>query len=94
MSKLKKLDISFNKIKNISPFKEISEKNNKIEFINISNNSIENVDILKTNIFPFVKEINLDNNNIIIKDIEEIKEIINKNNNHNNPNLNNLKKRY
>jgi len=44
--KLKKLDLSFNKINNISPFKEISKKKNKIEFINISNNSIENVEIL------------------------------------------------
>jgi len=43
-----------------------------------------------------VKEINLDNNNIIKKDIEEIKEIIIKNNNHNNSNLKDLndKKKY
>ena len=80
--KLKKLDLSFNKINNISPLKELSKANNKIEIINLNNNLIENVEIIKSNIFPFIKEINLDNNNLIQKDIDEIKElIINKNNN-------------
>ena len=42
---------------------------------------IKNVEILKKNIFPYIIEINLDNNNVIKKDIEEIKMIIQNNNN-------------
>ena len=62
----------------------MSKANNKIEIINLNNNLIANVEILKLNIFPFIKEINLDNNNLIQKDIDEIKElIININNIHN-----------
>ena len=73
---LKNIDLSFNKINDIKALKKISENNNKIEKINLNNNLIKNIDILKENIFPYIIEINLDNNNIIQKDLEEIKMII------------------
>ena len=73
---LKKINLSNNKIVSIGSLKEISENNKEIESINLSNNSINNDDILKTNIFPKMKEINLDQNNLLQKDIDEIKNII------------------
>ena len=72
---LKKIDLSNNKIDNIDSLKEISENNKEIECLNLSNNSIDNADILKTNIFPKIQEINLDQNNLLKKDIDEIKNI-------------------
>ena len=75
---LKIINLSYNKIKDISSLKEISENNKGIEKINLSNNSINEVEILKKDIFANIIEINLDNNNLIKKDIEEIKDIIKK----------------
>ena len=72
---LKKIDLSNNKIDNIDSLKEISENNKEIESLNLSKNSIDNADILKTNIFPKIQEINLDQNNLLQKDIDEIKNI-------------------
>ena len=69
---LKKVDLSFNKINNINGLKSISKYNNKIEKLYLNNNMIKDVKILKENIFPNIIEINLDNNNIIQKDIDEI----------------------
>lgn len=63
-------------IVNINSLKEISEKNNELESLNLSGNLIDNADILKKNIFPKMKEINLDQNNLMQKNIDEIKNII------------------
>ena len=73
---LKKINLSNNKIDKIDSLKEISENNKEIESLNLSNNSIENAEILKKNIFPKMQEINLDQNNLLQKDIDEIKNII------------------
>jgi Leucine-rich repeat (LRR) protein len=73
---LKKVDLSFNKINNINELKSISKYNNKIEKLYLNNNMIKDVKILKENIFPNIIEINIDNNNIIQKDIDDIKMMI------------------
>ena len=78
--KLKNIDLSFNKINNINSLKSISKINNKLEKIKLNNNMINDVEIIKENIFPYIIEINLDNNNIIKKDIDEIKMMIINNN--------------
>ena len=78
--KLKNIDLSFNKINNINSLKSISKINNKLEKIKLNNNMIKDVEIIKENIFPYIIEINLDNNNIIKKDIDEIKMMIINNN--------------
>ena len=75
---LKKIDLSYNEINKLDALKAISENNIKIEILYFNNNKIEDVEILKQNIFPNIIEINLDNNNIIKKEIEEIKKIIQK----------------
>ena len=77
---VKRIDISFNKIEDITPIKQLTKNNKKLENLNLGNNEIMDVKILKENIFTTVIDINLDNNNIIKKDIEEIKDIIKKNN--------------
>ena len=74
--KLKNIDLSFNKINNINSLKRISKINNKLEKIKLNNNMIKDVEIIKENIFPYIIEINLDNNNINKKDIDEIKMMI------------------
>ena len=75
--KLKKLNISFNKINNIKSLEEISKNNKGIKEINLRNNEIRDVDILKLDIFPYISKINLENNkNLIQKDIDEIINII------------------
>ena len=77
--KLKKLNISFNKINNIKSLEEISKNNKGIKEINLRNNEIRDVDILKLDIFPYISKINLENNkNLIQKDIDEIINIIEK----------------
>jgi hypothetical protein len=73
---LKFVDLSFNKINNINSFKDFSKKEQKIETILLNNNEINNADIFKVKIFPFIKEINLDENNLLAKDIQEIKDVI------------------
>jgi hypothetical protein len=73
---LKLVDFSFNKIENINSFKEFSEKKQKLETILLNNNKISNADIFKVKIFPCIKEINLDENNLLPKDIQEIKDVI------------------
>ena len=74
--KLKVLDLSYNKIEDISPFEEYSKNEQKIETILLYNNNISNADIFKKKIFPFMKDINLDENKLLQKDIQEIKDII------------------
>jgi hypothetical protein len=73
---LKLVDFSFNKIENINSFKEFSEKKQKLETILLNNNKISNADIFKVKIFPCIKEINLDENNLLPKDIQEIQDVI------------------
>ena len=80
---IKKIDLSFNKIAEIDAIKEIMKKNKKIEIINLENNKIKNIEILKkilNNISNSIKEIKLKNNNIAKKEIEEIYDILDKNN--------------
>ena len=78
--KLKNLDLSYNLINDIQPIKEIIEENKDLKKINLKNNLIKDVTILKENKFSKDIEINLDNNNIIEKDIKEIKDLIINNN--------------
>ena len=74
---LKVLDLSYNKINNINSFEDFSKKEQKIETILLNNNEINNADVFKKKIFPYIKEINLDENKLFPKDIQEIKDIIN-----------------
>ena len=79
LKKLKKLNISFNKINDISPLKNILEKSKNIENIDLSNNSIETINIdefKKMPILKKLKEFNLDNNKKIQKDFDELRKII------------------
>ena len=82
--KVKKLNLSFNKINNINVFEDISKKNKDLEVILLNNNEIENADVFKKKIFKKIKEINLENNRLVKSDLDEIKRIIgdsiNKNN--------------
>ena len=74
--KLKFLDLSYNKIEDITPFEQYSKNEQKIETILLNNNKISNADIFKKKIFPFMKDINLDENKLLQKDIQQIKDII------------------
>ena len=73
---LKLLDLSFNKINDVNSFEDFSKKEQKIERINLNNNEIRNANIFKKRIFPYIKEINLDENHLLDRDIQEIKNII------------------
>ena len=73
---LQLLDLSFNKINDINSFEDLSKKEQKIETILLNNNKISNADIFKVKIFPYIKEINLDENNLLKKDIQEINDAI------------------
>ena len=77
LKKLKKIDLSFNKINNIDSLKGIIENNKDIKIIKLNNNEIRNDQNIKEK-YPCI-ETNLDNNNIIRKDIESIKSSINDN---------------
>ena len=78
---LKDIDLSDNKIENINPIETIMKNNKQLETINFANNNIKNVEVLKKNTITIsIKQINLNNNNIIKKDIEEIYNIIAMNN--------------
>ena len=62
---LRILDISSNKIKDLSSLRSISFNLNKLEKINLSNNKITDIKILNNeDLFPEVQEINLENNYI------------------------------
>ena len=76
ISKLKILDLSYNHIEQITALSNIINNNTELEKINLKNNRISNVETLKNNIPIYVKEINLDENNIIQKDLDEIKLLI------------------
>ena len=74
---VKKLNLSFNKINDIEPLKEISEKNKVLKEIDLRNNEIKDVGILKLNIFPLISKISLENNkNLIEKDLKEILNLV------------------
>ena len=78
---LKDIDLSYNKIENINPIGTIMKNNKQLETINFENNNIKNVEVLKKNTITIsIKQINLNNNNIIKKDIEAIYNIIAMNN--------------
>ena len=78
--KVKKIDLSYNKIQDIKPVKEIFKNNMELKVINLSNNKIKDIKIIKESISKSIIEINLDNNNLIQKDLDEIKELIKNNN--------------
>ena len=73
---LQVLDLSFNKINNINSFKKLSQTKQKIKKIYLNNNNIYDADIFKEKIFKDLVEINLDQNHLLQKDIQEIKDII------------------
>jgi len=73
---LQVLDLSFNKINNIKSFKKLSQTKQKIMKIYLNNNNIYNADVFKEKIFKDLVDINLDQNHILQKDIQEIKDII------------------
>ena len=75
--KLKKIDLSCNKIDDINPFNEILKKNKEMRYINLNSNKINNINLFKQNKFPQLMEIKLDNNNISKKDLDEIKRLTN-----------------
>jgi Leucine-rich repeat (LRR) protein len=79
LPKLQKLDLSFNKIQDITPLGDMMNENRQIQLLNLDNNEIRKVEPLKNNISINVKDISLDNNQLIQKDIEEIKNIISEN---------------
>ena len=76
---LKKVDLSFNKINDILPLEELIENDINILQINLSNNNINRVNISKKISQTRNIEINLDNNNVILKDIEDIKHLLKNN---------------
>jgi len=69
--KLKKIDLSFNKLSNINKNKINTEKKE----IDKSKNN-EKINSIESYRFPFIENIILDNNNLIQKDIKEIKDSI------------------
>ena len=60
--KLKMIDLSSNKISNIYCLRNASEKLPLLETLLLNFNKIDNIDILDEEIFPQLREINLDNN--------------------------------
>ena len=72
ISRLKILDLSYNHIEHINGLNNIINNNVELEKINLKNNKISDVEILKKNIPIYIKEINLDGNNLIKKDLDEI----------------------
>ena len=67
------LDLSFNHIIEINSLRDILETNPNIREINLNNNEIKSVDVLTKNKFPRLMMIKLDNNNLIKKELDEIK---------------------
>lgn len=51
LAKLKKLDVSFNKLEGLP---EMNETNNDFEFLDISHNNIEKLDVRSNNHFCFI----------------------------------------
>ena len=70
---LVELNISHNNISNIEPLKRMKSPN--LKKIDISYNPIENIDAIKQ-MKAKIEEINLENTNIIKKDIQDLKNII------------------
>ena len=75
---LKNVNLRNNKITNILNLKDVFKTNKKIEKLNLSHNLINkvNVDEINDNAFQYVKEINLEGNKQIKKEIKEIKDIL------------------
>ena len=77
--KLKIIDLSFNKINDITPLEDIIKNNEKLENINFSHNEVKKINIndFKENVlYKRVKDINLEHNKIIEKDFDELRKII------------------
>jgi len=72
------INLSYNKISDISNLKNISHKIPKLEKINLKSNCIENIDILIDDMFPNIREINIQNNDDIDFETEMAKKIIKK----------------
>ena len=75
---VKWINLSYNKIKDISSLKNISLRMPKVEKINLKSNNIENIDVLINDMFPHIMEINIQNNEGINFETKNAKNIINK----------------
>ena len=74
--KLEEIDLSHNKITSVS---SLNNLNSKIKKLDLSYNHINGIDELKNVVIKFqlsLKEINFDNNNILPKEIEEIRQLL------------------
>lgn len=74
--KCKFIDLSFNKIENIIPLGELMKNNKEFEILKINNNRVKDGEALKLNLSKNIKDIILENNKILLKDIQEIKKLI------------------
>ena len=71
--KLKYINLENNNISNIEPLAIINSKNKELKYINLRNNKIKNIEILGRGFLSIgLKNILLDNNKVIIKDIDYI----------------------
>ena len=69
---LRKIDLSFNQINDVQPCKPLVINNKKISYINLKHNKINDAGIFKDSVF-IDKEIILDENNLLKKEIDEIR---------------------
>ena len=69
---LKKIDLSYNLIEKVNPLGKVFDKNQNLEVVLLNNNRIKEVESIKNNIPICLREINLDNNKIIQKEIDDI----------------------
>ena len=74
---LKKIDLSNNEIVDVKSFKPLVINNKKVQYINLKNNRINDASTFKDPVFND-KEIILDNNNLLKKEIDEIRKLIKK----------------
>ena len=81
MPNIRWINLSYNKIMDISGLKNVSLKIPKLEKINLKGNMITNIDVLINDMFPNIKEINIQNNEDIDFETDMAKKIIKKLNN-------------
>ena len=74
---LKKIDLSYNELTDVKSFKPLVINNKQVQYINLKNNSINDASTFKDPVF-IDKEIILDNNNLLKKEIDEIRKLIKK----------------
>ena len=81
MPNIRWINLSYNKIPDISNLLNISLKIPKVEKINLKSNIIANIDVLDNDIFPNIKEINVQNNDDIDFESKIAQRVIKKMNN-------------